>query len=128
MNKILKTLLAGAGLIALKLKAFAYTIPPEYRPENMPLGFASETSAGEEAIGGIILFLQVMEGSLLYFAAPIAVIVIAYAGLQMIMGGNADGYTTGKKTIQWGLLGLLVIILSYSIVRIAITLLLEFAE
>ncbi|MDX9970796.1 MAG: hypothetical protein RBS56_02715 [Candidatus Gracilibacteria bacterium] len=128
MKTLLKTIPATLSLLALKLKAFAYTIPSEYRPENMPLGFTSETSAGEEAISGIIVLLQVLEGSLLYFAAPIAVIVIAYAGLQMIMAGNADGYTTGKKTISWGLLGLLVIILSYSIVRIAITLLLEFAE
>lgn len=128
MKKLISTIFATTGAIALKLKAFAYTIPEAYKPENMPFGFASETQSGEEAVNGIILFLQVLEGSLLYFAAPIAVIVIAFAGIQMIFGGTAESYATSKKTIQWGLLGLFVIILSYSIVRITITLFLEFAE
>lgn len=129
MKTLTKTLTTSLAIVLTKLSAFAYQIPSEYRPENQPFGFTDTyIQPGEKAVNGIILILQVIEGGLLYFAAPLGVIVIAYAGLQMIIDGTGEGFATGKKTIIWGLGGLLAIILSYSIVRIAITLLLEFGD
>ncbi len=98
MKKLLTTLIANLSILSHKLTSFAYQIPNEYRPENQPFGFIGRMiEPGENAVGGIILILQIVEGSLLYFAAPIAVIVITIAGLQMIIGGNGEAYGTGKN-------------------------------
>jgi hypothetical protein len=126
MKKLIKLIFVLIALSTTKLVALAYQIPPEYRPENQPFGFAAEIPGGEGSVVGIIIILQMLQGGLLYFASPIAIIAIVYAGLQMIINGSSEGFTKAKLIVTWAIAGLLVIILSYSIVRITITLLLEF--
>jgi len=129
MKKIIYAISTFLILILSKSQALAFGIPSKYKPSNLPFGFTSRSiESGENAVSGIILILQIIEGSLLFFAGPIAVIMVAYTGLKMIITGNAEGFASGKKSLLWTTLGLVAIILSYSIVRIAITLLLEFGS
>ncbi len=104
------------------LSAFAQGgIPKEFRPVNEP--FALNFESGEEgAVGATLTILQIIAGGLLYFAAPVAVIAIVVTGFSMV-GGGADSETIeqAKKHLTWSVIGLIVIILSYSIVRFIIT-------
>lgn len=101
---------------------FAYTIPEEFRPINEPLNIGQElgtTAAGTTS--GTILVLQILAGGLLYFAAPIAIIIIVMTGSQMAMlGAESEKIEEAKRSLTWAVLGLLLIIFSYSLVRIII--------
>lgn len=101
---------------------FAYTIPEDLRPINEPLNIGQElgtTAAGTTS--GTILVLQILAGGLLYFAAPVAIIIIIMTGTQMaMMGAESEKTEEAKRSLTWAVVGLLVIIFSYSLVRIII--------
>lgn len=108
---------------------FAYTIPEDLRPINEPLNIGQElgtTAAGTTS--GTILVLQILAGGLLYFAAPIAIIIIVMTGSQMaMMGAESEKIEEAKRSLTWAVVGLLVIIFSYSLVRIIINAVLQAA-
>ena len=63
-------------------------------------------------------FLVILQG-LLSIIAIWAVIFIVIGGFQMVMAaGNEETYMKAKKTILWAVLGLIVALLSFSIVAI----------
>lgn len=99
----------------------AYSIPNEFRPENEPFSL----DYGEGPIQGstaTIKILQIIAGALLYFAVPIAVIIISIAGFQMVTGGaESEKLEESKKTLTWAIIGLILIILSYSAVKFVIS-------
>lgn len=98
----------------------AYQIPTEYMPNNMPfnLGF----DQGEGGSTGLITIIQIIAGSLLYIAAPLAVIAIAMAAWNMVQNsGNAEKAGESKKQLQWAVLGLVTIIFSYALVKFLIS-------
>ncbi|MCK5345128.1 MAG: hypothetical protein KAR20_17080 [Candidatus Heimdallarchaeota archaeon] len=100
--------------------AQAYQIPDEYRPEN--LGYGEEYFERTESATAAVIILQTIAGALLYFAAPLAVILIGFAAFNMVIGGaDSEKLEQSKKHLTWLVIGLFVIILSYSIVRIVIT-------
>lgn len=111
------TLLLIAGTVAVH----AYQIDPSYRPSNAP--FALEKSIKEQgASGSTIIILQIIAGALLYFAVPVGVIMIAWAGGSMVIfGAEQEKLDAAKKHLTWSIIGLVVIILSYSLVKIIIT-------
>ena len=48
--------------------------------------------------------------------ALVAVLMIVYGGVQyMISGGNEEKTTAARKTVQWALIGLLIVGLSWSL-------------
>lgn len=99
----------------------AYQIDPSYRPQNAPFSLKEEITQ-QGAQSATIIILQVIAGALLYFAAPIAVIVIIMGGFNMaVYGAEQEKLEQGKKQLTWAILGLLCVILSYSIVRIILT-------
>lgn len=99
--------------------ANAYQIDESYRPINSPFELSKEIKSNN--IGATRTVLEILAGALLYFAAPVAVIMIAYGGFAMVIGGSqSEKIEEAKKHLTWSLIGLGVIILSYSIVRIAI--------
>ena len=78
--------------------------PPDYVNSNL-----NSKSPGE-------IVSQVIE-VLLEFAGIVAVIFIIYGGyVLMTSGGNEEGATKGKKILTYSLLGLVVIMLAYTIV------------
>jgi len=125
-KKILKTGLIVILLLALTtVVAHANQINPDLRPINSP--FSNQFGGTPEQ--ATLRILQLIAGALLYFAAPIAVIMIIIAAFNM-QGGGADSekLEQSKKALSWTLIGLIVIILSYSIVRGIIALLLQAAS
>ena len=145
MKKVLKTF----GLIILITFAFsilteivsAYQIEQNFKPDNQPFGLDYNENSGGNALGegasdegapgsfATILILQIMAGTLLYFAAPVAVIMLAAAGWQMTTGGaETEKLEQAKKNITWTIVGLLAIIFSYSIVKFAITFVIKAAD
>ncbi len=104
----------------MNFAAQAYQIPDEYRPEN--LGYGEEYFKQTQSATATVIILQTIAGALLYFAAPLAVILIGFAAFNMVMGGaDSEKIEQSKKHLTWLVIGLLLIILSYSIVRIVIT-------
>jgi len=94
-------------------------LPAEFHPDYLP---AVELKNANEADYGNY-FLQLIAGGLLYLAAPIAVVVLAIAGLRYsISHGDQAQMDGAKNTIQWALVGLIIIIFSFAIVKAVITL------
>jgi len=108
--------------LLLSAKVFAYTMDSSFKPINEPFGLETENiKTGEDSASFTILVLQIFSGALLYFAAPIAVIMIIVAGMTMIFSAETpDAVGKSKKALVWTIFGLLLIILSYSIVKIII--------
>lgn len=122
IKKILTTvLLTMSLLIAGTAAVHAYQIDPSYRPSNEPFALDKEIK-NQGATGATIVVLQIIAGALLYFAAPIGIIMIAWAGGSMVIfGAEQEKLDAAKKHLIWSIVGLVVIILSYSLVRIIIT-------
>jgi len=124
-NKVKNKIILFIG-IALLLSlwmnsAIAYTIPGEFRPINEPFDIGDELET-TGAAGGTIVVLQIIAGGLLYFASPVAVIFIVVSAFTMVTGGaDSEKIEQSKKSLTWAVIGLLVIILSYSIVRAVIS-------
>ncbi|MBT3704443.1 hypothetical protein HOG17_01530 [Candidatus Peregrinibacteria bacterium] len=98
-----------------------YQIPQEFMPENNPLNIIGDSNDKDAGTYVFLVVLQIIAGSLLYFAAPLAVLSIALIGFDLALNsGNPEKVETQKKRLTWVILGLLTIILSYGLVRIAI--------
>lgn len=98
----------------------AYQIPNEYMPNNMP--FNLRFDAGEGGSTGLITIIQIIAGSLLYVAAPLAVIAIAMTGWNMVQNsGNAEKAGESKKQLQWAIMGLVTILFSYALIKFLIS-------
>lgn len=122
-KKIILTIITLTIVSATIQIVHGYSIPNEYRPINAPLG---DLAAGDESNSDPDVLtntlLQVIAGTLLYFAAPIAVFSIAQSAFTITAGGaDTEKLEQGKKHLTWAILGLIAIIFAYSIVKIAIT-------
>lgn len=109
----------------------AYQIDDSYQPANAPFDVDKELQPGnkEGAINATIAILQIISGGLLYFAAPMAIILIGMAAFNMAMHGNeTEKIEEAKKSLIWTVVGLFVIILSYSIVKVIIRFVIVAAE
>jgi hypothetical protein len=120
MKKTLITLWVLITMVIMSGATFAaYTIPQEFAPSNTP--FANNFDPKSDPTGNANIVLQTLASALLYFAAPVTIAMLVFTGIGMIMGGaDSEKQEAGKKQVQWALLGLLAIMLSYSIVRAAI--------
>lgn len=130
---MLKKILISLGLsIALlstgNMFASAYQTDQSFKPDNEP--FALETEIKERgASGATIIILQLIAGALLWFAAPIGVIMIVWSGINMVINGTEQEKLEGaKKHLKWSIIGLVAIILSYAAVRIIIGFILNAAS
>lgn len=96
-----------------------------FRPTSAPnVGIEGPAANDPSAYGAIIL--QLLAGSLIYIAAPVAVLILAIAGLLMVTQTTNEEYLErSKKTIKAVVIGLVIIIFSWVIVRSIINLLLE---
>ncbi len=114
----IKTPLLFALLFLLIIQTVgAATIPQDFRPINEPFNLKYDREGG-----AAIIILQIIAGGLLYFAAPVGVIMIGLGGWELVTGGaDSEKVEQGKKHLLWSIVGLFVIILSYSIVRFLIS-------
>jgi hypothetical protein len=98
-------------------------LDPNLKPENSPgVVVNPETlkSAGAETAFANYM-LQVLAGGLITVAAPVAVIIIAISGLFAVVShGDQKLIVRAKKTLTWAVIGLIVIIFAWVIVRTTI--------
>lgn len=68
-------------------------------------------------------FLQVLAGALLMLSGAVAVVVFAVAGVMYITArGNQQQMEYAKNTLVYGVIGIVVIVFSYFIVRFVLQL------
>ena len=110
------------------MKAYAKVqLDGDLKPENaVSYGTGSSIADGVFTANTV---LHTIEGALLFFAVPIAILAIITAGLQMVKGGHeSEEIDKAKNNLKWSIIGLLLIILSYSLVKIVITFTIKAAE
>lgn len=109
-------------LIAIPLITSAQVqLDPQLKPE-----FAANVIPPEGANRGAFanIVLQLVAGSLIYAAGPLAVLLIAIGGLRYVTShGDQTQMEEAKKTITWAVIGLIVIIISWAIVTNVISIL-----
>jgi len=121
-------------------------IDPSLKPENIPemplTGPASEDECKTKIINGkagtwdantemcstetespITAYMQIFAGALVMLSGGIAVVVIAVGGILYITArGNQAQLEKAKNTLVFGVMGMLIVIFSYFIVRFVLTL------
>lgn len=99
---------------ALAQKGFEIPIKPDLAPLT-----DIETDSTEDSLNVI---LQIIAGGLVYIAAPIAILMIAFYGLRLSASMSAqEDIDAAKKGLTWAIVGLLIILLSVVIVRFVIS-------
>ena len=118
-------------LMFVSVAEAAIGIPEEYGPDNTPLdiSFEEQVSTNTGSAEFTISILRIIAGALLYFAGPVAVIFIIINAIKMAGGGaDSEQLEQAKKGLTWTLIGLLMIILSWSIVRTVIEITIDLAD
>ncbi len=83
-----------------------------YKPDNLPAGTALKDAPVEAKLNIIIDFAINL---VLYASGSVAVLFLVIGGIRYISSlGNQERMDGAKKTIQYALLGLTVVILSYA--------------
>ena len=130
MKKLLTTigLIFTLMTIVMPIASARMGLPDELHPDYAPVVKLQKTEAGgpadEAAYGNY--FLQLIAGGLLYFAAPVTVLIIAVGGLRYVTShGKQENIEGAKKTLEWAIIGLIIVMLSFAIVRVVITTLLQ---
>lgn len=101
--------------------AHGYGVPDEFRPINAPLGKLVENKA-TPAKDLTNTLLQIVAGTLLYFAGPVAIFSIVQAAFTITSSGaETEKLEQGKKHLTWAIIGLIAVIFSFSIVKMIIT-------
>lgn len=97
------------------------------KPDNSPgVVFTSEAELKKSAVPTDAKFgnflLQMLAGGLITIAAPVAIIIIAVAGLIYVTShGNQGMIDKAKNALTYAIVGLIVIIFSWIIVRAVIS-------
>lgn len=135
MKKIFLLIFITFSLFAFPLitRAAGVGIDPLLRPDNAPahLGESlsgdaqtrSESQAGKYTWEGTrALLIMKIISNILGLAGIVAVFFIVQNGFWMIAsGGKEETITQHKKGLTWAVVGLILIILSYSIIRFIIS-------
>lgn len=109
----LLSLLVTINLVP-QIAAAQVQLPDELHPNYAPVVVIKGGSSADYGN----YFFQLIAGSLLYLAGPIAIAMIAVGGLRYVVShGDQTQMEGAKKTLQWAIIGLLVIIFSYAIIK-----------
>lgn len=103
----------------------AVGIPDYYIPKNTPLREFNTELVKNSKIEGMGVgttatnrLLQIVANSLIYVAAPLAILFIAHGGQAYAFAfGEETKIGNAKKEIMWALIGLIVILGSYMMIR-----------
>lgn len=91
------------------------TAPPSPAVTSPSIPIKTPTSTDPKTI------IDFVSSWVLGFSAAIAVLFIIISGLQMVTSaGNKDRYEAAKKTLTYAVLGLIIIVLAYAIVKFTI--------
>ena len=99
------------------------SLPEDLHPDYAPEVKIDTNKKGAEVTYANVM-LQYMAGGLLYLAGPVAILIIAVAGLRYVTShGDQNMMDGAKKTLTYAVIGLVVIILSFAIIRAIISVL-----
>lgn len=126
IKKILTSLILSIMLVVTVQAAIG--IPSDLMPKNVPLQglnktIAEQVKAGgqEGAVTGANIVLQYIANLLLFFAAPLAVLFLARAGADYAFAMGEDSkLESAKRELTWSLVGLVLVMFAYVIIRVAI--------
>jgi hypothetical protein len=103
------------------------TLDSSLKPDNSPgviIDPATFSKPGGEAAAGNYL-LQLLAGALISIAAPVAIVIIAISGLFAVVSHGDQGMMDkAKKALTWAVIGLIVIIFSWVVIRTVVSLVL----
>ncbi|MBI4127321.1 hypothetical protein HY463_01285 [Candidatus Peregrinibacteria bacterium] len=119
MKKIYLAIAAAIIFWSLALNAFAaIQLDETYKPDNLP-SYQTQTGSGEiAATQTVALFVGKIVGQILLFLGAVTVVFIIIAGAKYIFAfGNDDRLGQAKRGMTWSIVGLILIMLSYAIVR-----------
>lgn len=133
MKKIYLIFLTAIIFWSLTLSAFgaAIQLDETFKPDNLPTLGASQTASSTDhpetaATQTLILFVGNIVSQILVFSGALTIVFIIIAGAKYVFAyGNDDRLGQAKRGITWAVVGLILIILSYSIVRGVIKLLIS---
>ena len=84
---------------------------------NLKPDFAPSYTSSQNRATPVTATLQLVAGSLIYVAGPLAVLMIAAGGFMYVTShGDSTQMENAKKTIMFAIIGLVVIIVSWAIV------------
>ena len=82
---------------------------------------ASSADQQDAAVAGVNIILQYVANLLLFVAAPLAVLFIARSGADYAFAlGEESKMEAAKRELMWSLLGLVLVMFSYVLVRLII--------
>ena len=93
-----------------------------FKPGNLPslnIEEASEDKSPETVVSeSIIIFIGRFLSKALIFLGVLAIISLIISGAYYILSfGKEEGLSNGKRAVTWSLIGLLSILLSYSLIQ-----------
>lgn len=130
MKKILTAIILSTLLFTTVQAAIG--IPKELEPKNIGLKGLNQTitdtvkqsgaNGGQDgAVTAANIVLQYIANILLFFAAPLAVLFLARAGSDYAFAMGEDSQLeNAKRELTWSILGLVLVMFAYVIVRIII--------
>lgn len=120
MKKILKVIAVLAVVVGLAAPLVqSIDVGAATAAEQVKQGF-DEVSAGENKNlpGSVKTIINIM----LYIIGIVSVVMIIYGGIRFAAsGGNEKSTETGRKTLTYAVIGLVVAILAYAIVNFVIS-------
>lgn len=135
MKRIVALITAGiiVSLLSTILVYAQVTIDPSLHPDNAPtISGQSPSSANEQNMSldaGRLKLTAKVVNTVLGFAGVVAIFfVINNSWYLIISGGQEEKITQHKKGLMWAVIGLILIILSYSIIRFVISIPFQAAE
>lgn len=130
LNTILATIILSLTLFTTVQAAVGipdYLVPKNSGMQGINKAVTEQVKSAAEgeqqnaAIAGVNVILQYVANLLLFVAAPLAVLFIARAGNDYTFAmGDETKVENAKRELTWALLGLVLVMFSYLIVRLAI--------
>lgn len=131
IKKILLTILSAVLFWSLSSFAFAEAIQldPNLKPDHIPSWDASSGSTENPEIAAtqtLILYVGNLISQFLLFAGAITMIFLILAGANYIFAfGKDEKIENSKRALFWTLFGLVIVMLSYAIVKGVVQILLQ---
>ena len=110
-------------IIALTFVLFALTVMPAFAQLQTGIQYGTFTGLGTKDLReGIMAIVRVLLG----FLGIIAIVIILYGGfVWLTSAGNEEKVGQAKKIITAGIIGMIIIFVSYAIAEFVITQLLQ---
>jgi len=128
-KKVLISLFLALVILPSQSALAVVTIPSDYYPEGAPT-ITGEKPVGDAQQNQISQQVEFYRNTLtfritnlvLYVAGLVAIFFVVYNGFRMVTSAGSDEVITQtKKGLTWAIVGLILIILSYSIMRFIIS-------